>query len=155
MESLLADIVIDCVTYKDALGGSYYFAYTSKLCERDIYLELHEHEIEQGEVGEFEYETSISVYALLGTAVFNCTLFFEDRPLVAPSILISIIERTVKLIEHAPDEKLLSILSQLSVSAVSSQNIYGFNQLDNQNEVVRSKIRLIQSLIATRQARRN
>lgn len=155
MESLLTEMGIDCVTYKDERQGSYWFPYTQLLCERNIYLELHQHEIEQGEVKEFEYETSISVYALQGTAVFNCTLFFDERPLVAPSILLGIIERTIKLIEHTPNERLLSILSQLSISAVSSQSIFGFNQLDNQNEVVHSKISLIQSLIAIRHAARN
>lgn len=155
MESLLTNSGIDSVTHHDKEGGQYYFAFTKNLLQRHIYVEYYQYENEEGDPAEFEYESSVNLYALQGTATLNCTLFFDDRPLVAPQIILGVIDGAIKMIERTQDNELLAVLRQLSISALSSENIYGFEQLDNQDQVVREKIKLIDSLIEGRQARRN
>ena len=155
MENLLAIYGLQTVSFVDEQGCNYWFVYSDKMIQDNIFIEFYEKEIEVDQPEQFAYETSVSVFSATPTSAFHFMLLFDDRPLVAPLIILAVIRDAMDLIEKSNRQNVFSLLKQASVGAISSARQFGFFDLEDRDAYIRERVAMIHRLILQGRARQN
>lgn len=154
MEGLLATFGIDAVSLSKDESTAYHYVYSDRMIERNIFIEICEKEIEVGSPENYEYDTSVTVISLNDSAL-SFTLFFDERPLVAPLAIVGIVRDAKCIIEMDNLAVVFPILKQASIGVVTSGKDFVLYQVEDLENRIREKIDTIHQLIAEKNAQRN